>query len=123
MLTIRREGSRRRRAPAPRRGGPRNDAHSPHLRWGVAATGGKPAGAIRVKQGVNFRGNSETARVSVDGTDRGIVRDFSGRKFLELEPGIHRITVSVPGKGSEEFEVQVAPNAPKDRETLRFEIR
>jgi hypothetical protein len=91
------------------------------VRHNFAARAG--SAAIRVKQGVTLKGSPDTARVSVDGSFRGVARDFEGRKFLELSPGLHRITIEVPGKGSEDFEVQVAPSAPKDRETLRFDIR
>lgn len=91
------------------------------VRHNFAARAG--SAAIRVKQGVTLKGSPDTARVSVDGSYRGVARDFEGRKFLELTPGLHRITIEVPGKGSEDFEVQVAPSAPKDGETLRFDIR
>jgi serine/threonine-protein kinase len=78
--------------------------------------------ALRVRKGVQLRGEPDSARVSVDGNYRGLAREFSGRKALELEPGLHRILVEVTGKARQEFEVQVAPNAPKDRETLRFDL-
>jgi hypothetical protein len=91
-----------------------------------AARGGAAAAvassALRVRRGVQLRGEPDTARVSVDGSFRGLAREFSGRKALELEPGLHRIVVEVAGKARQEFEVQVSPAAAKDRETLRFDL-
>lgn len=81
---------------------------------------------VAVREGITLRGEPETARVLVDGVDRGMARDFgggiTGRKVLLLEPGLRRITVSAPGLGSEVFEVQVSPAAAKERETLRFKL-
>jgi serine/threonine-protein kinase len=81
---------------------------------------------LAVREGVTLRGEPETARVSVDGVDRGAARDFAGgiggRKVLLLEPGLRRIEISAPGLGSQVFEVQVSPAADKERETLRFKL-
>jgi hypothetical protein len=87
----------------------------------VAAGAAVASSALRVRKGVQLRGAPDTARVSVDGSFRGLAREFSGRKALELEPGLHRIAIEVAGKARQEFEVQVSPAAAKDRETLRFD--
>jgi hypothetical protein len=91
-------------------------------RGGGADAGASPSGATRVRKGVQLRGEPDTARVSVDGSFRGLAREFSGRQALELEPGLHRIVIEATGKARREFEVQVSPSAAKDRETLRFDL-
>jgi hypothetical protein len=92
----------------------------------LSARAGAAQSAVAVREGVVLRGEPETARVTVDGVDRGMVRDFTGgiagRKILTLTPGLRRVEISAPGLGSRVFEVQVSPAAAKERETLRFQL-
>jgi serine/threonine-protein kinase len=82
--------------------------------------------SVRVREAVGFRVQPESARVLVDGSPVGTAAQFAGRmgrpdSWLELSPGLHRVTLAAPGFRSREIAVEVTGGAERERE--RIEVR
>ena len=82
--------------------------------------------SYRVREAVGFRVQPENARVLVDGSPVGTAAQFAGRmgrpdSWLELSPGLHRVTLAAPGFRSREIAVEVTGGAERERE--RIEVR
>ncbi len=77
---------------------------------------------VRVAEGVGFKVDPKTARVLVDGSDRGTASQYGGfGRWLKLPQGRHRISLTAPGFQQVDFLVEVAPGTDEDHH--RFQVQ
>lgn len=77
----------------------------------------------RAEKGVLFDVEPKTARVIVDGQDRGKAGDFSGLgRFLKLDPGRHRVELDAPGYKRVAFAVEIEASAEDEKARIRVQI-
>lgn len=83
------------------------------------AEGGGSA-AIRVREAIGLKVEPRSARVLVDGNDRGLAADFSGGvgKWLRLGPGRHTVSLRASGYKPIDFLVDVMETATEDKRRL-----
>jgi serine/threonine-protein kinase len=82
----------------------------------------------RVREAVAFKVEPPGARILVDGQPAGQVKDFGGRfaqpgSWLRLPSGRHRIGLTAPGMGRQDFIVEVFEGADKDREKIEATLQ
>jgi hypothetical protein len=79
---------------------------------------------VRVQEAVGFKVEPKTARVVVDGVDRGAAADFGGlgRGWLKLPQGRHRVSLVAPGHRRVDLAVEVSSGAADERETVRLKL-
>jgi hypothetical protein len=79
---------------------------------------------VRVQEGVGFKVEPKTARVLVDGVDRGEASDFGGlgRGWLRLPAGRHRVSLVAPGHRRVDLAVEVSSGAAEERDTIRLKL-
>jgi hypothetical protein len=79
---------------------------------------------VRVQQAVGFKVEPKTARVLVDGVDRGEASDYGGlgRGWLKLPAGRHRLSLVAPGHRQVDVAVEVSSGAAEERETIRLKL-
>ncbi|HEX4951772.1 MAG TPA: protein kinase [Thermoanaerobaculia bacterium] len=109
--------------PAPRREVESRPGSANRPAAPATAPAGKEMVLVEVREAIAFRVEPRTARVLVDGSDRGGVSLYGGlgRGWLRLAPGRHRISLVAPGHRAVDFEVEVAQAAEERRR--RIEVR
>lgn len=81
---------------------------------------------VRVQEAIGFDVEPKTARVAVNGADRGLASSFGGRLgggWLRLERGIHRISLTAPGHRRIDFKVEVSSGAPEEKKKLHYSLQ
>jgi serine/threonine protein kinase len=79
---------------------------------------------VRVRQGISLRVEPDSAQVQVDGQQRGVARQYPGHfgrssELLLLDPGRHRVTLTLPGYRRYDFAVEVYAGAERDHEEVK----
>jgi len=79
---------------------------------------------VRVRQGIALKVEPDSAQVQVDGQQRGIARQYPGHfgrasELLLLDPGRHRVTLTLPGYRRYDFAVEVYAGAERDHEEVK----
>jgi len=79
--------------------------------------------SYRVRKGIAFKVEPDSAIVSVDGKPMGPARRYGGGMFgrgdwLELSPGRHRVTVTAPGYERRDLAVEVNDGADRERQKI-----
>ncbi|HZF14222.1 MAG TPA: serine/threonine-protein kinase [Thermoanaerobaculia bacterium] len=79
--------------------------------------------SYRVRKGIAFKVEPDSATVLVDGKPMGPARRYGGGMFgrgdwLELAPGRHRVTVTAPGYERRDLAVEVNDGADRERQKI-----
>jgi hypothetical protein len=79
--------------------------------------------SYRVRKGIAFKVEPDSATVVVDGKPMGPAKRYGGGFFgrgdwLELTPGNHRVSLSAPGYERRDFAVEVSEGADRDRQRI-----
>ncbi len=82
---------------------------------------------FRAGEAIGFEVDPSTARVLVDGKPVGMAKEWTGRRFgrgrwLQLKPGVWRVSLEAPGYKRKDIAVEIFPGAEPARRRLRLSL-